>query len=49
MYLNHDEIKPYDPFYLKTREPLPGEILLFTIQFPGVLDTQLINFGRIKY
>ena len=33
---------------LKAREPLQGDGLLFTIQFPGVPDTQLIDPGRMK-
>ena len=40
--------KPYDPFYLKATEPLPGESLHFTIQFSGVPGTQLINLRRMK-
>ena len=37
------ELKPYDPIYLKATEPLQGESLLFTIQFPGIRGTQPIN------
>ena len=48
MYLIHDEEKPYDLFYFKATEPLQGESSLFTIQFPGVPGTQLINLGRMK-
>ena len=40
--------KPYDPFYLKATEPLQGESLFFTIHFPGVPGTQLINLRRMK-
>ena len=46
--------QPYDPFLwmgfncLKATEPLRGDSLLFTIQFPGVSGTQLIELGRMK-
>ena len=33
---------------LKATEPLRGDSLLFTIQFPGVYGTQLIDLGRMK-
>ena len=33
---------------LKATEPLRGDSLLFTIQFPGVPGTQLIDLGRMK-
>ena len=33
---------------LKATEPLRGDILLFTIQFPGVPDTQIIDLRRMK-
>ena len=33
---------------LKAAEPLRGECLLFTLQFPGVPGIQLINLGRMK-
>ena len=33
---------------LKATEPRPGDSLLFTIQFPGVHGTQLIDLGRVK-
>ena len=29
-------------------EPLGGDSLLFTIQFPGVLGAYLIDLGRMK-
>ena len=48
MYLIHNEIKPYDPLYLKATEPLQGESLLFTIQFPGFTSTQPTNLGRMN-
>ena len=48
MYLMHDEKTPYDLFYLKVTQPLQEESSLFTIQFPGVPGTQLINFGSMK-
>ena len=34
--------------FLKTTEPLWGECLLFTTQFPGVPDTTLIDFERVE-
>ena len=34
--------------WLKATEPLRGDILLFTIQFPGVPDTQIIDLRRMK-
>ena len=33
---------------LKTTEPLRGDSLLFTIQFPGVPGTHLIDLARMK-
>ena len=33
---------------LKATKPLPGDSLLFTIQFPGVPNTQLIDLGWMK-
>ena len=47
-------LKLYDPFLwmglncLKATWPLQGDSLLFTTQPPGVPDTHLINFDRIK-
>ena len=44
----------YGPFLwmgfncLKATEPLRGDSLLFTIQFPGVPGAQLIDLGRMK-
>ena len=35
--------------YLKATEPLRGDSLLFTISFPGVPGTQLINLRMIVY
>ena len=32
---------------LKATEPLPEDSLLFTIQFPGVPGTQMIDLGKI--
>ena len=46
--------KLYGPFLwmvlncLKAAEPLQGQCLLFTLQFPGVPDIQLVNLGRMK-
>ena len=46
--------KLYDHFLwmrficLKVTEPLRGDSLLSTIQFPGVPGTQLINLGKMK-
>ena len=34
--------------YLKATEPLGGDGLLLTIQFPRVSGTQLIDLGRMK-
>ena len=50
MYLIHDEIKTFhnDPFYLKATEQLRGDSLIFTIHFPGVSGTQMIDLGRMK-
>ena len=36
------------PNCLKDAEPLRGDSLLFTTQFPGVPGTHLINFGGKK-
>ena len=33
---------------LKATEPLQGASLLFTIKFPEIPSTHLINFGRMK-
>ena len=33
---------------LKATEPAQRDSLLFTIQFPGVPGTQLIDLGRMK-
>ena len=33
---------------LKATEPLQGDRLFFTIQFPRAPGTQLINLGRMK-
>ena len=33
---------------LKATEPLRVHSLLFTIQYPGVRGTQLIDLGRMK-
>ena len=47
-------VKLYGPFlwmrfnFLKITEPLLGDSLLFTTQFPGVPGTHLINFSRLK-
>ena len=46
--------KNYDPFLwmgfnsLKATEPLQGDRLFFTIQFPRAPGTQLINLGKMK-
>ena len=37
-----------DGVYLKATEPLGGDSLLLTIQFPRVSGTQLIDLGRMK-
>ena len=34
--------------WLKATEPLRGDSLFFTTQSPGVPDTHLINFDRMK-
>ena len=35
-------------YWLKATEELAGDNLLFMTQLPGVLDTDLINPGKMK-
>ena len=34
--------------FIKATEPLRGDILLFTVKFPGVPGTHLIDLGQMK-